>query len=249
MQFIKPYTALLVTLFCVVPVSASEVEHLNWSALPDAEAQIFEDPFRDLSARNLGALASYVRLKARLDATKVTDEDRPRLEARFVQKKRSLEEAGINIEELLAEREAVTQRRRAAATATNPALDGARIRIGGYLIPVPTIENGKHIAYLVPERGMCSHTPAPPPNQLIRLELKQPIEKAELYVPTGLHGILHAREMKQETYLVDGQVTLWSAWTLVVASVETVPEASSRPSATQSPADAATRTFVQPKVQ
>lgn len=250
MKFLKTCTAPLLVLLSLAPASASERQPLNWAALPDAQAQIYEDPFRDLSTRHLSALATYVRLKARLETTKVPDKDRPGLEARLSQKQRTLEEAGVNIKELLAERDAVTQRRRAAATATNPALDGARIRIGGYLIPVPTTENGKHIAYLVPERGMCSHTPAPPPNQLIRLELEQPIENASLYAPTGLLGTLHAREIKQEAYIVDGQVTLWSAWTMIVASAKTVPpEIASRQTKPSQSADAESRTFVRPKIR
>lgn len=56
---------------------------------------------------------------------------------------------------------------------TNPLLNQQQIRIPGFVVP-PDIENGKVGAFLlVPYFGGCLHTPPPPANQIIEVQLAQ----------------------------------------------------------------------------
>jgi hypothetical protein len=51
----------------------------------------------------------------------------------------------------------------------NPALDGQRIRIPGYIVPLERAGGRLRQFLLVPYHGACIHTPPPPANQIIQV--------------------------------------------------------------------------------
>ncbi|WP_377512893.1 DUF3299 domain-containing protein [Octadecabacter sp. R77987] len=53
------------------------------------------------------------------------------------------------------------------ATKLNPDLDGAYIKMPGFIIPLELTAAGVTSFVLVPYMGACIHTPPPPPNQLV----------------------------------------------------------------------------------
>lgn len=54
------------------------------------------------------------------------------------------------------------------------ALDGAAVRIPGYVVPLETTAQGLRELLLVPHFGACIHTPPPPANQIVHVRLEQP---------------------------------------------------------------------------
>jgi len=58
---------------------------------------------------------------------------------------------------------------------TNPALDGAAIRIPGYVVPLEHEKAGVTEFLLVPYFGACIHSPPPPSNQILRATTNGPI--------------------------------------------------------------------------
>jgi hypothetical protein len=59
---------------------------------------------------------------------------------------------------------------------TEPALDGARVKLPGFIIPME--RKGERISefLLVPYFGACIHSPPPPANQIIHVVAKQPLK-------------------------------------------------------------------------
>ena len=55
----------------------------------------------------------------------------------------------------------------ANAAKLNPALDGAYIKMPGFIIPIDLTAAGVSSFVLVPYVGACLHVPPPPPNQLV----------------------------------------------------------------------------------
>ncbi|EYC50637.1 hypothetical protein AZ34_05885 [Hylemonella gracilis str. Niagara R] len=51
----------------------------------------------------------------------------------------------------------------------NPAMDGQRIRIPGYVVPLERADGRLKQFLLVPYHGACIHTPPPPANQIIHV--------------------------------------------------------------------------------
>ncbi len=62
----------------------------------------------------------------------------------------------------------------ANATKLNDALDGAYIKMPGFIIPIDISTKGVTSFVLVPYVGACIHTPPPPPNQLVFVTSKTP---------------------------------------------------------------------------
>ena len=215
-------TATAALLFAASPLIAGETTHVEWSQLPDKLAQEFEDPYRDLAPEQMSDLMSLVRLREELGAEGQATEERRQLEARTSELEAALQADGIDIEWLLSQRWVVADRRRQAAVATNAALDGQSVELAGFLILVPPTDSGEASAYLLPDRGICNHLPPPPPNQLVRVLLKDVPETGGCGVPAAVRGTLRAEEARHEVTVIDHSLPMWSSWTLETEDVRVV---------------------------
>ncbi|MCZ4316296.1 DUF3299 domain-containing protein [Comamonadaceae bacterium G21597-S1] len=58
---------------------------------------------------------------------------------------------------------------------TNRALDGARVRLSGYVVPLESDQGRMSEFLLVPFFGACIHVPAPAANQMVHVRLAEPV--------------------------------------------------------------------------
>ncbi len=77
------------------------------------------------------------------------------------------------------------------------------------------------MAYIVLERGMCSHVPPPPPNQMVRLRLSDSWAPSTVYEPIVVTGQIRIEATQKELLVVDGRVLMKAAFTLEVDDVQT----------------------------
>lgn len=75
---------------------------------------------------------------------------------------------------------------------TNPAMDGVRGRIPGYLVPLEESKQGIKEMLLVPYYGACIHSPPPPANQIIHVFLSKPVKGYMTMDPVWVSGTLKA---------------------------------------------------------
>lgn len=78
-------------------------------------------------------------------------------------------------------------------------MDGKKIRIGGY--PVPLDSNAKGAStlfFLVPYPGACIHVPPPPPNQLILVRYPKGIALEDIYAPIWVSGALKVEAVSND---------------------------------------------------
>ncbi len=93
------------------------------------------------------------------------------------------------IKNTLAENEEDAYRRALASTDVNPAMDGLKIRIPGFVVPLEFDEEQTISEFfLVPYFGACLHMPPPPPNQIILVEAAEGVRMSALYEPFWLEG-------------------------------------------------------------
>jgi hypothetical protein len=76
------------------------------------------------------------------------------------------------------------------ATKLNPALDGAFIKMPGYIIPIDLSTKGVTSFVLVPYVGACLHTPPPPPNQLVFVTTQKPWPSEALWDAVWVTGLM-----------------------------------------------------------
>ncbi|WP_420860721.1 DUF3299 domain-containing protein [Algirhabdus cladophorae] len=76
----------------------------------------------------------------------------------------------------------------ANATKLNPALDGAYIKMPGFIIPLEQNAKGVSEFVLVPYVGACLHVPPPPANQLVFVKAKNPWPNDDLWEAVWVTG-------------------------------------------------------------
>lgn len=72
----------------------------------------------------------------------------------------------------------------------NTRLDGASVRLAGYVVPLEQTPAGVSEFLLVPHFGACIHTPPPPANQIIHARLKTPVKSLSSMDTVWLSGAL-----------------------------------------------------------
>lgn len=83
---------------------------------------------------------------------------------------------------------------------TMPELDGEKVRIPGFVVPVETDGNGKLTEFfLVPYFGACIHVPPPPANQIIYGRLKEPIPMVNIWDAFWMEGTLNIEDISNQT--------------------------------------------------
>jgi uncharacterized protein len=197
----------------------AEANEVFWSDLPDATRQNFEDPYRDLTYDQLDSLRVIAQLRNRLEGQDVPAKAVSDLERKLSAALAIWKSVEVDPYWLISQRWIVAEQRERAGTAGNPALDGVMATLSGFVIPAPPDEEGRFVAYLVPERGMCSHMPPPPPNQLLRLVFEKAWYPQFIYEPIQVSGRLEIEPAQRTIRVVDGPVNMASTFRLDVASV------------------------------
>jgi uncharacterized protein len=76
------------------------------------------------------------------------------------------------------------------------AVDGTRVRVPGFMVPLDDSARGVTEFILVPYYGACIHTPPPPPNQMVYVQMNggRRVE-VNLWDPIWIEGELHVTEI------------------------------------------------------
>ncbi|WP_068115805.1 DUF3299 domain-containing protein [Tropicimonas marinistellae] len=223
----RPFIASLILIAGVNPLLA-EMVPIDWSDLIDQSAQSYDDPFLDLSIEQIDDLRQVVKLNAELAG----ENPSPEAGAQLGEIKAILSEQGIDSDWLISQRWVVAERRELARIAGNQAYDGKTVTLGGFAIPAPPTEDGTSTAYLVPERGMCSHVPPPPPNQMVRLQLADGWTPPMIHEPVVVTGRMHIDPSERQMIVVDGFIQMKATFSMDVAEVQTFGQ----PAGTEAPA-------------
>lgn len=95
------------------------------------------------------------------------------------------------------------------ATKLNPVLDGAFIKMPGYIIPIDLSPDGVTSFVLVPYVGACLHTPPPPPNQLVFVTTQKAWPSDDLWEAVWVTGRMkhdiQATEVAETGYLLEAE--------------------------------------------
>ncbi|MDV7143849.1 DUF3299 domain-containing protein [Tropicimonas sp. TH_r6] len=216
----KSFLAALAFVASALPTTLSAEHPVDWSDLVNAEAQVYGDPFLDLSDEQIDLLRSIIGARDNLSQGLVPEESLPEIRVQLKEAEDALVQDGLDADWLISQRWVVADKRKAAATEGNPALDGQSVSLAGYAIPAPLAEDGVPTAYLVEVAGMCSHTPPPLPNQLVRVRLDGDWSPAYMHQPVRLSGTLHIDPSEQVFRIVDGDVPMKATWRLDVEAAE-----------------------------
>jgi hypothetical protein len=95
--------------------------------------------------------------------------------------------------------EALDRMRKAWAEAPiEPSLNGARIRIPGFIVPLDTERGQVKEFLLVPYFGACIHSPPPPANQIIHGFAAKPLKDVQMMSAVWISGTVETARSETE---------------------------------------------------
>jgi hypothetical protein len=83
-----------------------------------------------------------------------------------------------------------TKRKSSGPVPVVESLDGKRVRIGGYVVPLDFDATSVKDFLLVPFVGACIHVPPPPPNQIIYVKIEKGFDVQGSFDPVYVTGTL-----------------------------------------------------------
>ena len=209
--------SLLIGVLLTVTAFAEEPREVMWADLvPKAAA--FDNPFLKLTPEQLARVSDVAAIRDRRERgdknlSRAEIESEPALVRR-------LEQAGVDVDGLLAKRKEIIERGRSV----NPLLNGQIVRLPGYLLPLEF--SGKQVSefLLVPWVGACIHTPPPPPNQIVHVKPEKPVEMSGMFAPVWVTGQMTTGAIKKSLSLVDGSADIDVGYSLRASRVEPYKE-------------------------
>jgi hypothetical protein len=73
---------------------------------------------------------------------------------------------------------------------TNAQLDGAAVKLPGYVVPLEEVRGALKEFLLVPYFGACIHTPPPPANQIVHVRVANPVKGLRMMDAVWASGTL-----------------------------------------------------------
>ena len=204
-----------------LPVFAQPALTISWSMLLDADAQVYEDPYRDLTSPQMNELMALARVQQLLTSGERSETEVEELQQKADAIERDFESEGLDASWILSQREIVAERRQHAAVATNNQLEGKQVELSGYFIHAVSLESGESVAYLLPDRGFCMHLPTPPPNQIVRLVVEKLPDPLGPCIAAAVRGRLTVEESQNTISSADGPAQVWSRWKMNDSEVTT----------------------------
>jgi ABC-type nickel/cobalt efflux system permease component RcnA len=212
--------ALLVVplLWAVLAMPAAAQQLATWASLaPSVEP--YDNPFAEMPYEQIEAL----RIIARADmAAEAGQLDAATAEA-AADARRLVEEAGLNVEYLFAQRELIMQRREEAALGVTTTHLDQTVVMDGYALPLRA-EEGRVVEFLlVPWVGACIHTPPPSANQIVHVDYPEGFEAFSQFTPIRLEGRLRHRPAEHELFRVDGSRLIATSYAMEQAVIGGTP--------------------------
>ncbi|MDJ0975949.1 MAG: DUF3299 domain-containing protein [Planctomycetota bacterium] len=217
--------ATLLVLTTAHSARAEDVDELEWSDLVPSEVTRFHDPFTELSDAQLDGLGFLVRIRGLLAEGRLDPDGPDAQEA--VEIEQELAAAGIDVDALLAQRDAVRQKRRTRAMSTADRLAGRTVRIPGYVLPLAREKKLVTEFLLVPYVGACIHVPPPPANQIVLVTSKEGIPDRGQFAAIWVTGELVPGLIRRELYLVDGAASVPIAYSMEATGIDRYSSADS----------------------
>jgi hypothetical protein len=205
--------SLLAGALLTVAAIAEEPREVMWADLVPKSAA-FDNPFLKLTPEQLARISDVAAIRDRRERG---DKNLSRVEIdNETALARKLEQAGIDVDGLLAKRKDIIARGRTV----NPLLNGQFVRLPGYLLPLEF--SGKQVSefLLVPWVGACIHTPPPPPNQIVHVKPDKPVTMTGMFEPVWVTGQLRAGAIRKSLSLVDGSSDIDIGYSIQASRVE-----------------------------
>ncbi|MFD2231331.1 DUF3299 domain-containing protein [Alkalimarinus sediminis] len=207
----------LLSVISIAPAVAAEpIRQITWEDLVP-QVEIYNDPFLKLTPEQKFDLIVVSRTRelqeGRVDMT-------PEQTERLTKALKRLEKDQIDVDGLLALRGEIAAKRQHAMEAVNEDLNGQKVRLPGYVLPLEM--DGLKVTefLLVPYVGACIHEPVPPANQIVLVKFAPGVEVNGRFTPVWVQGKMITQFGITELNLMDGSADIPRSYTLNADVIE-----------------------------
>jgi hypothetical protein len=211
----KKYIKASIIIACFLlylPALAEQVRQLSWQDLIPAHLEA-ENPFTGLTQdqKDLLYWVIYARANLSVRGQQTDDSLRKEINKAILELKKD----DIDIDKVMAKIDEIR-------TSIVEELDGQRVRIPGYFLPLETSFTKVTEFLLVPYFGACIHVPPPPPNQIVHVKVAKDdgYESRELFEAVWVTGVISARSMVKDLFLSDGTAGINIGYAIQATKVE-----------------------------
>ncbi|MAS04747.1 MAG: hypothetical protein CL534_08645 [Ahrensia sp.] len=95
-----------------------------------------------------------------------------------------------------------------------------QVELKGFLLPVDYEGDKVYQFMLLPWAGACSHTPPPPPDQVVLVTPDEPIRIERTYEPVSVSGTLKKDRDMSQLFILDGVAWVESGYRIRSAQVQ-----------------------------
>lgn len=195
---------------------AAEPIKIDFSDL-QGKVEPYVNPFQDLTEEQLYNLSVYAQISEMQRVVPERVNEGMQIDAEMA--KAQLLEDKIDIEDMLAKGKVISELHQKAALSTNQLLTNKTVEIAGYMLALE-FDNGLVKEFLlVPTVGACSHKAVPPANQILLVTVDKPIKAGEAYEAIIVTGKLTLSTQQSSLYLVDGDKSIETAYSIEDAKV------------------------------
>jgi len=99
-------------------------------------------------------------------------------------------------------------------------LDGQRVRLPGFLLPLDTAGGKVREFLLVPVVGACVHVPPPPPNQIVHVRTDAGYAVNAMFDPVWVVGRMSVSSGSHDLTLVDGSAGVQTGYAMRAEKIE-----------------------------
>ena len=214
----KTFSFVLGVVLLLIPTFsfAEKARVIEWNDLIPKQLRA-DDQLSHLTEEELDRVEWVIYLRRNLPE-KITERDQVFYDE-MIESIGEWRKKGIDVDKIVAERQV-------RENSLNSELDGKRIRLAGYLLPLNLSNKVIKEFLLVPYIGACTHVPPPPRNQIIYATTGKAITfvASEIFEPVWATGRLIMKPMSKELYLGDGTGNINIGYALAVDKIEPYKE-------------------------
>ncbi len=203
-------------LLILASFSSSSAQMIQWEALIPPATETVELPaLNKLQVSQLYNILNYRNTSQRRDMNDAES-------LQYQQDIKALRDSGFEADDLLELRDKALAIERKRLSTVNTALNLINVSIPGFLVPLEMEGMLTTKFLLVPTAGACIHTPPPPANQTVIVELKEGFELQDLYKVIVVTGDITAEPKDMPISFIDGTEVISTGYSMSAIKVEYV---------------------------
>ncbi|MFA0083251.1 DUF3299 domain-containing protein [Vibrio breoganii] len=201
-------------LFIFASFSTTSAEMIQWKDLIPPATETIELPA--LSKPQVSHLYNILNYRNTSQRRDMSDAESQQYQKDIV----ALRTSGYEADDLLKLRDEALAIERRRLSTVNMQLNLSNVSIPGFLVPLEMEGMLTTKFLLVPTAGACIHTPPPPANQTVIVELEKGFELQDLYKVIVVTGDIVINQQDLPISFIDGTEVVSTGYSMSAVSVE-----------------------------